>query len=338
MRVVPKHSASPQKSHRSSKAGASSSQVRAQSRRGAARALRPSKALVPLLVAVSLAVSYVVAFGNPVLWVTSEQYVSSQYALGTDKRDYQFIEGVAGETGQTSEVVCLGEYKAISQDSDENRVKNIALAAQELDGWEIKPGETLSVNDALGDTSKDERYQLATVVGGTTLEKGRGGGVCQVSTALYIAAIKADLEIVQRYPHTIVSDYAPIGLDATLSYGQKDLRIKNNSDKSVFLRVTALGQTVEVKIYGTARSEHIEIDPSSKVVNRFDIPADEVYVDPAALGLAADDPITFYEAQAFRVVYRDGVVESSEMISADTYQVSPQSSVNIGEGSVDPAK
>lgn len=278
------------------------------------------------------------AFGNPVLWKTAEQQVADQYAAGTDEDDYQFIDEAVGEEGSTADLVCLGEYKAISQDDDPNRAENIDLAAKALDGVEILPGETLSVNELLGDTSEDERYQVTSVVNGTTIEQGRGGGVCQVSTALYIAALKADLEIVERYPHTIVCDYAPIGLDATLAYGQKDLRIKNNTDQSMFVRATALGQTVDVKIYGVKANDSESIDATSKIVDRFDVPASEVYIDPSKLGLGADDPVTFYVAESYRVLYRDGVMVSNDLLSTDTYQVSVQSDVQVGEGGVDPAK
>lgn len=299
---------------------------------------RTSWLLVPLMVACSLVVASVMAFGNPVLWKTAEQQVADQYAAGTDEDDYQFIDEAVGEEGSTADLVCLGEYKAISQDDDPNRAENIDLAAKALDGVEILPGETLSVNELLGDTSEDERYQVTSVVNGTTIEQGRGGGVCQVSTALYIAALKADLEIVERYPHTIVCDYAPIGLDATLAYGQKDLRIKNNTDQSMFVRATALGQTVDVKIYGVKANDSESIDATSKIVDRFDVPASEVYIDPSKLGLGADDPVTFYVAESYRVLYRDGVMVSNDLLSTDTYQVSVQSDVQVGEGGVDPAK
>lgn len=71
----------------------------------------------------------------------------------------------------------------------------------------------------------------------------------------------------ERYPHTIVSDYALIGYDATLAYWQKDLRIKNNTEKSVFIRATALVQTVDVKLYGTAGVDGESIDATSKIID-----------------------------------------------------------------------
>lgn len=302
------------------------------------RGLSMSKVLIPITLGCSVLVASVMAFGNPVLWVTAEQQITSQYAEGTDEDDHRFIDEVAGEDGDTSDLVCLGEYNAVSQDDDPNRAANIELAAQALDGIEIKPGETFSFNETLGNTSGDERYFETSVVDGTTIVKGRGGGICQVSTALYIAALKADLEIVERYPHTIVSDYSPIGLDATVSYGQKDLRIKNNAETSVYIRVDALGQTVDVKLYGAPRADGDVIDPTSRIIERFDIPAYRVYGDPASLGLDPEDPVTYYVAESYRVLYRDGVMVSNDLLSTDTYQVSVRSSVQVVEGGVDPAK
>lgn len=110
----------------------------------------------------------------------------------------------------------IGSYQAISQSTNADRAENLRLAAGAIDGVVIQPGETFSFNDHVGDVEQDSRYRAAPViVGGETVE-GAGGGICQVSTALYIAALKADLEIVERHPHSIASDYAPVGLDATL--------------------------------------------------------------------------------------------------------------------------
>ena len=89
----------------------------------------------------------------------------------------------------------IGSYQAISQSTNADRAENLRLAAGAIDGVVIQPGETFSFNDHVGDVEQDSRYRAAPViVGGETVE-GAGGGICQVSTALYIAALTADLEI-----------------------------------------------------------------------------------------------------------------------------------------------
>ncbi len=285
---------------------------------------RLAKAALPIgwgavaAAACSVIVAVVMAFGNPFLWTTAQQSLAQRYAPGTDADDYAFIDRAAGRA-EASQLSCLGSYKAISQVDDEARATNIALAAEALDGLEIEPGQTLSVNETLGDTLLDERYVEAPVLDGASTQRARGGGVCQVSTALYIAALESGLEVVERHPHTVVVDYAPIGLDATLSFGQKDLRIKNASPASVFVHAEALGQTVEVKIYGAARVDGVELDATSRIVDRSEAMAKDAYDDPAAEGLRPDDVVTCYRAEAQLVAYRDGTKESCELLSEDAY-------------------
>lgn len=218
----------------------------------------------------------------------------------------------------------IGSYRAISQSTDENRAENVRLAAETIDGVVIAPGETFSFNDCVGNTEEDERYRLAPVIYGNEMADGRGGGICQVSTALYIAALKANLEIVERHPHSIASDYAPVGLDATLVYGVMDLRIKNAGADPVRIDAVAVGQTVEVSIVGKPLEDGLAIDATSKIIDR--------YVD------GAPGSNLHYVTEAYRVYYQDGVKSYSDLISSDSYLVLEPSSIVLSEGSVDPTK
>ena len=216
----------------------------------------------------------------------------------------------------------IGSYQAISQSTNADRAENLRLAAGAIDGVVIQPGETFSFNDHVGDVEQDSRYRAAPViVGGETVE-GAGGGICQVSTALYISALKADLEIVERHPHSIASDYAPVGLDATLVYGTMDLRIKNASEDPMRIKAMAVGQTVEVSIIGQPLETGTTIDATSKVVDQ--------YVD--------DDGDLHYVAESYRVYYLDGVVQYRDLMHTDTYFIPQPSTVVLSEGSVDPSK
>lgn len=220
----------------------------------------------------------------------------------------------------------IGSYQAISQSTNVDRAENVRLAAEAIDGTVVQPGETFSFNDHVGDVEQDPRYRDAPVImGGETVE-GAGGGICQVSTALYIAALKADLEIVERHPHSIASDYAPIGLDATLVYGTMDLRIKNAGDAPVLIKATAVGQTVEVSIIGQPLETGLTIDATSKVVDQ--------YTDNDGKGGSH----LHYVAESYRVYYRDGVVEYRDLMHTDTYLVPQPSTVVLSEGSVEPSK
>ena len=150
--------------------------------------------------------------------------------------------------------------------------------------------------------------------------------MCQVSTALYIAAVKADMEIVERHPHSVPSDYAPIGLDATIVYGSFDLRLKNNTDHAITIHAKAVGQTVDVSIEGDPLPEGRTVDATSQIVSRYER-------DDAAGTLRQ-----YYVSEAFRVYYQDGVRTTRDLLSSDIYQVDENTPVTTSEGSVDPNK
>jgi len=135
-----------------------------------------------------------------------------------------------------------------------NRVANIKKSVKlfnESDKNVLSPGEKLSLNEVLGDRTEAGGWKLAPgYVRGKT-EDQPGGGVCQVSTTLYCAALKADLEIVERSNHSIPVGYAEQGTDATISTGGPDLVIRNNTKDKVYLRAwLSAEQKLYFEIYG----------------------------------------------------------------------------------------
>lgn len=178
----------------------------------------------------------------------------------------------------------------------------------------------------MGNTSAERGYQEAAVIRNGEVAQGDGGGVCQVSTALYIAAVKADMEIVERHPHSVPSDYAPIGLDATIVYGSFDLRLKNNTEHPMTIQAKAVGQTVDVSIVGDPLPEGRTVDATSQIVSRYE--RDD----------AAGTSRQYYVSEAFRVYYQDGVRTTRDLLSSDIYQVDENATVTTSEGSVDPNK
>ncbi|WP_251197796.1 VanW family protein [Anaerotardibacter muris] len=220
----------------------------------------------------------------------------------------------------------IGTYEAISQSENADRAENLRLAAEAINGYVIEPGATFSFNQVVGETSPERGYRQAPVLYSSGTNVGDGGGICQVSTALYIAAVKADLEIVERHPHSVPSDYAPIGLDATIVYGQRDLQLKNNTDFPITVYAKAVGQKVTVSLLGKPRTDGITIDATSQVVDRYE-------------GTAADGSTQqFYVSESFRIYYKDGVRMSRDLLSSDIYQVNENTPVALAEGSVAPNK
>ncbi len=286
---------------------------------------KPTPAVLAIIAVCSIAVSGLIAFGNPTMWATAEQQAAAKAAP-----DQSAQEG-KGSTSPDRQVI--SEYKTVSQSEDAQRAHNVALATEAVNGVEIKPGETFSFNDLVGDTEHDERYQLAPVIYGSDIEYARGGGICQVSTTLYVAALKADMQVVERHAHSLVSDYAPIGLDATLVYGLMDLKLKNNSEYPVWINAKSVGQTVTVAIEGHPLGEGVSIDVTSKIIKRYD--GQEAR---QITGDTGSSDKTLYVVEAYRVYYKDGVKTSSTLLSTNTYEVFNGSTVMLGEGGVDSTK
>jgi len=136
-------------------------------------------------------------------------------------------------------------------DPDEvNRSKNIELAALLLNGIIVEPGAVFSYNDTLGPREKVFGFKEAPELLDGNLVTGVGGGICQVSSTLYNALLLADVEVIERYKHSAVTGYVPPGRDATVTYGQMDLRFRNNLPFTIVIRTFLRGGQVAVSLYG----------------------------------------------------------------------------------------
>ena len=114
--------------------------------------------------------------------------------------------------------------------SRKNRVNNMALAAQRINGVVVAPGEEFSMNKIILDRSKENGYYLAPAIRNGTYEQEYGGGVCQVSSTLFNAVMMADLPVTERHHHSWPMTYVPIGRDATISTGYKDFKFVNDTE------------------------------------------------------------------------------------------------------------
>ena len=140
--------------------------------------------------------------------------------------------------------------------NNSNRNTNLKLACKALNGKIIRPGETFSYNAALGERTQDKGYKPAgAYIAGKTVDT-VGGGICQVSSTLYYACLKADLEIVERYAHGYTVSYMPYGMDATVSWGTLDYKFKNNTDYPIRIEASVSGGQVHVKLIGTDTKDY----------------------------------------------------------------------------------
>ncbi|MEI9940299.1 MAG: VanW family protein [Pseudomonadota bacterium] len=138
------------------------------------------------------------------------------------------------------------------------RAINIATAARYLNGSVIGPGETFSFNRAVGARTVERGFTEAPQIVADELEPGVGGGVCQVASTLYAAAVYGGFEIRERRSHSRPSGYTPLGLDATVIDGELDLKLRNPYDSALIvhaflptpttLRIELLGREAPGKV------------------------------------------------------------------------------------------
>lgn len=145
-------------------------------------------------------------------------------------------------------------------------VQNMELAIKTCNGYVVKAGETFSFNEMTGDTTTgDLGYVPSTAIVEGRYEQQYGGGICQASTTIYNAAMKAGMEAIERYAHAYPSVYADRGLDATVDYGNLDMKFKNNFDYPVYIATYVYDYNGDgmdelcVEFYGPISAEYDEI-------------------------------------------------------------------------------
>lgn len=137
--------------------------------------------------------------------------------------------------------------------SPPGRTFNIGVGASKFDGHLIKPGEEFSFNAVLGDVGPETGYVQELVILERTTEKQYGGGLCQVSTTAFRAAMDAGLPITARTNHSYaVHYYAPIGMDATIYPPDPDMKFKNNTPANILIQTRREGTSVTFEFFGTA--------------------------------------------------------------------------------------
>jgi len=170
--------------------------------------------------------------------------------------------------------------------SDAARVKNIAVAAGYLDDTVVGPGETFSFLDSIGEISKARGYQEGYVILAEETVPGIGGGVCQVATTMFRAAMYSGLPIVDRNPHAYIVSYYqlggyPLGLDAAVFSPDVDLKFQNTTNSYLLIKTAIDGAAnLSISIYGPDLGYNVDIsDPV--ITNKKNAPDDEYQVDPS---------------------------------------------------------
>ncbi len=154
----------------------------------------------------------------------------------------------------------IGSYRTdyrMTSDQSEDRVENLKIASNAISGRFLAPGEIFSVNEVVAPLD----YNKTKVIIEGKEEKADGGGLCQVSSTLYMAANYAGLEIVERHPHYAQLPYIRPGMDATVWFGALDMKFKNTTDGYILIRETVREDGyIYAEIWGQPTGKKVEMD------------------------------------------------------------------------------
>lgn len=215
----------------------------------------------------------------------------------------------------------LGQYSS-PHTAIAPRTNNLIKACEAIDGTVLNPGDTFSFNDIVGPRSYETGYQDAAIyLNGETTDS-VGGGICQVASTIYVCALQADLEIVQRAEHMYFVDYVPAGQDATIYWdGGLDFQFRNNTDYPIRVDASVSGGYVHISLWGTNEDGHYAVITSETVsVTPWETVTKEDETQPPEYEKITTTPYTGYVVNTYRNIYdADGNLLSSTFEAKSTY-------------------
>jgi vancomycin resistance protein YoaR len=217
----------------------------------------------------------------------------------------------------------ISEFPTNYDASNLSRSENLRIAASKINGTVIMPGEQFSFNEVVGERTVAEGYQNAKIYSDGQVVDGLAGGICQISSTLYNAALLANLQIDERYNHTFTTSYVKAGRDATVVYGVKDLKFTNNREYPIKIEVSVSNGVVLFKIYGIQEENEydVKIIPETIDVTPFTVQTITDYSLTPGTSVIKQNGSSGCKVITYKEVWLNGSMISREVLSNDTYKV-----------------
>ncbi|MBO5209964.1 MAG: VanW family protein [Lachnospiraceae bacterium] len=248
-------------------------------------------------------------------------------------------EGSVEELSKVKDV--LGTFTTSFSTSGSSRSANVTNGCRLINGRTLYPGEEFSAYEAVAPFTEANGYYMAgSYLNGQVVDS-LGGGICQVSTTLYNAVLNAELEVVERYNHSMIVTYVDPSADAAIAESSgKDFKFVNSTDYPIYIEgITTPDKQITFTIYGVeTRDSNREVHYESVVLERTAPDTEVIYTD-------ATQPVGYcvvqsahigYKAQLWKVVTVDGVEVSREQVNSSVYNKAPRSAT-VGIATADPA-
>jgi len=247
-------------------------------------------------------------------------------------------KGTAEELSLVKDV--LGTYTTSFSSSATERSGNVRNGTKLINGTLLYPGDTFSAYETVSPFTEENGYYLAgSYLNGMVVES-LGGGICQVSSTLYNAVIRAELQVDERYNHSMIVGYVQLSADAAISGTYKDFKFTNSSEYPIYIEgYTTDDKKITFTIYGvetrpanrTIEFESVELSKTEpegeKVIEDSAQPAGYISVQSAHIG---------YVGELWKVVKIDGTETERTQLNKSTYTASPKTAT-VGTAASDPS-
>lgn len=230
----------------------------------------------------------------------------------------------------------LGRQTSKYLKSNVPRSKNVELSTSFINGTVLLPGEEFSYNQIVGPRTAQRGFRNAAIYENNRMVDGMGGGICQVASTLYGAALYADMEITSRTCHSLEVSYIPLGVDATVVYGAIDFKFKNNTDYPVKINAYASGGNLSMELVGTNKNPNRSIKITTSKIKSTpptmkEIPDPSL---PAGERVVTNNGFTGHIVDTYKLIYENGKLVENKFLHRSVYNMSP-GEVRVGTGAVE---
>lgn len=245
-----------------------------------------------------------------------------------------------GDAQQLEQVMdVLGTFTTSYTSSAAARSANVENGCKLINGITLYPGEEFSTLDAITPFTQANGYYMAASYSGGKVVDSLGGGICQVSSTLYNAVLLAELEVTQRYNHSMIVGYVSASADAAIAESaNKDFKFVNNTEYPIYIEGVTQNKKITVTIYGKeTRSSDREVTYKSEVLEVINPPADVIYADEGQpIGyIVTEGAHIGYKARLWKIVKENGVEVERTQINSSSYKATPRYAT-VGVATADP--
>jgi len=221
----------------------------------------------------------------------------------------------------------LGTFSTDYSSSNAGRAANVSNGCGKINGTLLYPGDKFSVYETVSPFTAENGYELAGSYENGTVVETYGGGICQVSTTLYNAVIRAELKVEERWAHSMIVNYVQPSMDAAIAGTYKDFKFTNSTDAPVFIEGVTSGGVITFTVYGEeTRDANREVSFESEIVSETAPPVQVNATSQYPVGYVKTQQSTHVGkvAKLWKIVTVNGVEQSREVFNNSTYNASPK--------------